>query len=406
MNAKSRRGRIIAVVVITVASGVAFSVAAAALSTRGELRVRQAITGESTAPRLRLSHEYPLRVEPLYDDPSVVSDDELREVLTRIRPKFQRERLQPNYVEHALRAWGGSIDFDDPEVMDGPEMVDFLTDYGRQLASWGPRAQPLFVERPDGVTVNWGTKPGESVHHDHWLACLTEAGLPLSTPIFGPSRRGDTLEEALQEALRDFDPSEREVEWSVMAFGLWLPPDHMVWINRDRRRIDFNLLAETLMRGGKRFGVCGGMHRVYSLMVLLRLDDDYRLLTPEMRETVYDHLRLIRDQISLSQHADGGWGSDWPNGASAYENPLDEPFYRRVIATGHQLEWLAIAYEDLHPNRDVIRRAADWLVETVLKTPEEELLSQYTFYSHVGNALAFWRKTHPAEAWMEFSRRK
>jgi hypothetical protein len=249
------------------------------------------------------------------------------------------------------------------------------------------------------VQINWGKKPGESVHHDHWLACLTEAGVPLDTPIFGPNRRGDTLEDALQEALRDFDPNERETEWSVMAFGMWLPPDHKSWTNRDGRHIDFNLLAETEMRGASRFGVCGGTHRVYSLMALLRLDDEYKLLAPPVREAVYDHLRGVRDAITLSQQEAGNWGTDWPNGKSAHDRPLDEPNYRRVIATGHHLEWLAIAYPDLHPNRDVVRKAAAWLVKTTRDIPQEELLGQYTFFSHVGNALSLWRKTHPADAW-------
>src|SRR5690606_19046663 len=105
------------------------------------------------------------------------------------------------------RAWGSEIQFGEPGIMDGPVMVDFLTDYARHLASWGPEAQPLLVERPTGLEINWGRQPGESIHHDHWLACLTEAGVPLDTPIFGPSRRGDTLNDALQEALRDFDPN-------------------------------------------------------------------------------------------------------------------------------------------------------------------------------------------------------
>jgi hypothetical protein len=228
---------------------------------------------------------------------------------------------------------------------------------------------------------------------------LTEAGLPLDTPIYGPHRRGDTLNDALQEALRDFDPNEREIEWSVMAFGFWLPPDHTSWTNRDGRRIDFDLLAESLMRGASRFGVCGGTHRVYSLMVLLRLDDEHHLLSPMMRDRVFEHLIGVRDAIAASQHSGGEWGSDWPNGITAFQSPLKEPAYRQVIATGHHLEWLAIAYPELQPDRDVVRKAADWLVQTVRDTPQDELMSQYTFYSHVGNALALWRKTHPAEAW-------
>lgn len=403
---RKRQIPLAAIVAVSVVAVAAFAAAAMSLSDRGERRVLQAVTGQPTAPRLALSHKLPLRVEPFYDDPTVVSDAELHDVLDKVKPRLSPEKLSPNHVEHALRTWGGTIRFGERGVMDGPDLVAYLTDYGRQLASWRgvEQAEPLLIERPDGIAVNWGKKPGESVHHDHWLACLSEAGVPLDTPIFGPSRRGDTLEDALQEALRDFDPNEKETEWSVMAFGFWLPPDHKAWVNRDGRRLDFNLLAETEMRGAKRFGVCGGMHRVYSLMVLLRLDDDYQLLRPQVREAVYNHLRNVRDTIVLSQNADGRWRSDWPNGASAREKPLDEPLYRQVIATGHQLEWLAIAYPDLQPPREVVQKAADWVIETARDTPQEQLLREYTFFSHVGNALSLWRKTHPADAWPKLAK--
>ena len=397
---RRRRRWLVAVVAVQVVVVAALTVAAATLSDRGQRRIIEAVTGEATAAPLAVSHKQPFQIEPLYDDPSVVSDEELRDVLAKVRPLFDRTTLQPNYVEHALRAWGSTIEFNDPAVMDGPEMVAFLTDYGAHLASWDrvPDARPLIVEQPGGIGINWGREPGVSVHHDHWLASLTEAGLPLDTPIFGPNRRGDTLNDALQEAIRDYDPNERETEWSVMAFGFWLPPDHTAWTNGEGRRVDFNLLAETLMRGDMRFGVCGGTHRVYSLMVLLRIDDQTRILDPAMREAVYEHLRVVRDRITLNQNEDGSWGTNWPS-ETRLPRPLEEPLSRQVIATGHHLEWLAIAYPDLQPNRDAVRRAADWLVKTVREVPQDEVMSQYTFYSHVGNALALWRKTRPADAW-------
>lgn len=396
-----RRLPLIPIAAVTALTVTAFAAASLTLSDRDGRRLAQAVTGRPTAARLPISHKQPLSVQPLYDDPSVVSDDDLFMVLDKVKPRFTPEHLSPNHVEHALRAWGARIRFQEPGVMDGPAMVDFLTDYGRHLASWRDvrEAEPLLIERPDGIDVNWGKRPGESVHHDHWLACLSEAGASLDTPIFGPSRRGDTLEDALQEAIRDFDPNERETEWSVMTFGFWLPPDHKSWVNRDGRVIDFDLLAETEMRGAKRFGVCGGMHRVYSLMVLLRLDDEYKLLSPPVRDAVYKHLEGVRDAIVASQNADGRWRSDWPDGESARKNPIDEPLYRQVIATGHNIEWLAIAYPELQPDREVVRRAAAWAIKTTRDTPQDALLSQYTFFSHVGNALALWRKTHPADAY-------
>ena len=38
---------------------------------------------------------------------------------------------------------------------------------------------------------------------------------------------------------------------------------------------------------------------------------------------------------------------------------------------------------------------------TVAQTPAE-ILERYTFFSHIGNALALWRHTHPAEFWTKW----
>jgi hypothetical protein len=73
-----------------------------------------------------------------------------------------------------------------------------------------------------------------------------------------------------------------------------------------------------------------------------------------------------------------------------------------VIATGHHLEWLAIAPEMLHPPREQIRKAAKWIIQDTLQQSDETLSEHYTFYSHVGNALALWRKTRPADFWQRW----
>jgi hypothetical protein len=156
------------------------------------------------------------------------------------------------------------------------------------------------------------------------------------------------------------------------------------------------------MRGHLRFGVCNGTHRLYSLMVLVRLDDEFQLLSPERRDEILDHLRSVRDLIAECQFEDGHWPSNWSRGKSALEEPIDDPLYKQVIATGHHLEWLAIAPVELHPSRAQIQKAADWLIETTRAQSAEEIASSYTYFSHVGNALALWRKTHPGEFWSRY----
>lgn len=339
------------------------------------------------------------QVEPLYDDPQVVSDEELAMVLGKVRPRFSRRHLRPNYVEHALRTWGADATFADDAVLSGREMVEFLSNHGRYAKSWGGDTPPLLINETGGVAVRWGDDPSASVHHDHLLASLSEAGVHLQEKVVPPGNRTKTFGSLLQQALRDFRIDERETEWSAMAFALWLPPQTKAWRNSAGRRITFDLLAARLMRGDARLGVCSGTHRLYSLALLWRVDRRHGILSPGVRAAARDYLQRMRDAIAASQFPDGHWASDWARGEASRRRPVDEPEYKAVIATGHHLEWLAIAPPEFQPPREVVRKAARWLVQTTAGKSRAEVLARYTFYSHVGNALTLWRKTRPAEFW-------
>ena len=363
-------------------------------------RLQAEVLGEPMVPSVTLKQYEAIRITPLYDDPRVVSDQQLADVLKRIRPVFSDKELSPNHVEHALRAWGIDAEFQDPRAMSGEQMFEFLTDHGRYLASWGEDTVPLLVQESDGVGIRWGRDHGASVHHDHLMACLTEAGARLDDPVYTAKRNDMTIQDVLQESLRDFRLDERETEWSAMAFGLWLAPSGVKsWKTGDGRLLSFDDLAHRLLRGHQRYGVCSGTHRVYSMMVLIRLDDDFQILSKPVRDEVYAHLKLVRDQITHSQFENGRWPPNWYEGRKAIEEPSDEEEYRSVIATGHHLEWLAIAPEDLHPPREMIYKASDWIIKTTLSQPSATISRNFTFYSHVGNALCLWRKTRPAEFW-------
>ena len=377
-------------------------IAYATLPKQGKSEVQEMITGHKQYPKVVLEKKTAWRVPPLFDDPEVVSDEELAMVLSKVRPKFPHNKNKPNFVEHALRFWHVDAVFQDPDVMSGEEMKNFLTDHGRYLASWGGDIKPLFIDREEGVAIRWGYEEGASVHHDHWLASLTEGGIALDETLVTPSRRM-TVQEAVQEGLRDFHLDERETEWSAMAFGLWLAPDGQKdWTTNDGRVITFDMLAERLIRGHCRYGVCGGTHRVYSLMLLWRLNEEFGILSDDMKEKVWSHLEYVRDTITQSQFEDGHWPWNWADGKKAVEEPEYRDEYQSVIATGHHLEWLAIAPEELHPPREQILKAADWLIKNVESKSPEQIMQHYTFYSHVGSAFSLWRKTRAADFWRKW----
>jgi hypothetical protein len=388
---------------VQLAAVLAFGVAFARSPSDATRRLMQIQKGRLDFPPLEIPREQPLRVAPLYDDPEMVSDEDLAAVLRKIQPRFPSHKMKPNYVEHALRAWGVDSKFRDQYALSGEQMADFLLNHGKYLDSWGAETEPLLREEETGVSIRWGKVEGASVHHDHMLACLTEAGISLNQPVFTPNHHQKSINDVLQQSLRDFRVDERETEWSLLGYGLWLPPLKS-WKNNEGRTITFDLLAERMMRGALPEGVCHGTHRVYSLMALVRLDDQFSndLIKSETRTKIMDHLRKVRDLIQKSQFPDGHWPSNWPEGAAAVKKPVDDELFRRVIATGHHVEWQAIAPEELLLPKEQLHLAAKWLVTTAKSQTQSDILDKYTFFSHVGNALALWRKARPAEFWKKW----
>lgn len=383
-----------------VAAGISAAVVFAPVDAKS--LAREELLGASPYQNIDIPRTQPLRVQPLYNRPDLVSDADLAAVLQQVRPPFGRKEMKPNFVEHALRTWGVDATFKNEKIVSGREMLEFLTDHAKYLTSWGPEIDPLMFERPlGGMAVRWGVERCASYHHDHLLACVTEGGAPLDTPVYGPGRSQHTLNNVVQEALRDFRLDERETEWTAMAFGLWIAP-RREWIGNGGRHYSFDLLVDRLMRGEKQTGVCVGTHRVYSLMLLVRLDDEYDILTDSARAQAWSYLEQVRDAITNSQLADGHWPSNWPDGRAAVDQPITEDLYKQVIATGHHLEWLSIAPPELHPPADKVEAAMRWIIRTTKERTHEEIKQNFTFFSHVGAALANWRQTRPATFWREW----
>ena len=359
------------------------------------------VVGKYVPPVVPIPRTEPVRLAPLYNEPTLVSDDELGKVLAQVRPRFEQTKLRPNFVEHALRAWGVDAEFGDKRVMSGRAMKDFLVDHGKWLAAWGADTVPLLNDADLGVNIRWGLEEGGSVHHDHWLACLTEAGVKLDEPVFTPSHKVHTIADVIEQSLRDFRVDERETEWSAMAFGLWIVPEKS-WRTVDGRVVNFDMLARRLIRGHKRFGVRNGTHRLYSMMLLYRLDDEFNILSKEVRTEIHDHLMGVRENLIASQFEDGHWPTNWMDGKAAVEKPVDDPLYRKVIATGHHIEWMGIAPREFHVPRPQLEKAFRFIIDTTISRPTEEVLGHYTFYSHVVAALSNWRGTRAADFWRTY----
>ena len=362
-------------------------------------------TSQRWAERQAARNLPPLRpraivLTPLYDDPRIATDEQLEATLRKLYPRLRGPEPKINYVDHALRFWGPNAVFDDPDALSGAEMRDLLLNHERFAKVW-PTAPP-FLQRNEKGVLEIRTKEGLATasHTDHTLASVCETGISRDYPVITPKDR-TTFAELMETSLKEFSVDQMEYEWSILAYTLFLPPTTS-WITSEGQQVSFDSLADRLMRESLPNGVCFGNHRLAALVTMLRVDAEISpILKPKTRERIVKFLTLVSQQLVKTQHAYGYWDEGWvgakPKVNKGEESIAGGELKNRIIATGHILEWLAWAPEEIHPPREVLFRAAQWMIHAVEQLDAQEIRENYAFATHAGTALAYWRKTTPAE---------
>ncbi len=358
----------------------------------------------NTRPLMPVLHENPRTVRPQYDYDFVISDRQLNEVLHQLRPKFSPDKPpKTNYVDHALRFWGTKIEFDD-RALDGAQLRDLLVNHKTFAEAWGEHETPLLSMTPHGIAVR--TQQGRSTvsHVDHLLGSLAEVGTPLSYKITAANVDGRLID-MVRDGVMNFSLNQREYEWTTLALAFYAA-NNSPWYSREGQEISYDYLANRIMRETQPDGVCYGQHRLYTLTILLRIDQQMRdqsdqqpsgdessggLIAPQTRDDIMDYLGDMSRRAYQNQSLEGSWDGNWPDLRVPVRDPDTDATSRKVLATGHMLEWWAMAPEELHPPRETIVRAAQWLSRVIIEMEPERIERNYTFLTHAGRALALWR---------------
>ncbi|MCC9605435.1 hypothetical protein LOC68_22965 [Blastopirellula sp. JC732] len=347
-------------------------------------------------PRLRNAPEL---VGPQYDMRELITDDQLRMVLVRLRPRLRHQQPKINHVDHALRFWGADAKFADPECLSGEEMRRMLTNMDVFHEYWGDATRDLITPGESGWGVRTQQGAATASHVDHTLGTLAEIGTPLDFPIKSHDATL-TVRDLLVGALRDFRLNQQEYEWTTIAAASYAADDG-AWVSREGERITFDQLAQRIMRQQWVQGVCYGNHRLFTLAALLRLDEQVGLFQDAAtRDEIIAHLTEATRRLVASQNEAGYWDQNWYDGTQTpVDEGLSDPLSRRLLATGHALEWWAISPAEVQPPRETKIRAGQWLATEVEKMSDDSIRDNYTFLSHVGRALALWRGALPADQW-------
>ncbi len=360
---------------------------------------RAAVQQTLQLPELR---DKPLEITPRYNDPRVVTDQQLTAVLHKLRPRLTGSRPKINHIDHALRMWGNTATFEQKDAISGAAMQRLLLSDKQFQQTWGEDEAPLLRRDENGVSVRTQLGAATASHVDHTLATLAESGVPLSTPIV--TRSGEaTVGDIAREAFSTFSLNQAEYEWTTLAVVLYAP-HREAWISGEHQRIDFDMLARRIIRQPLNQGVCFGNHRLYTLASLLQIDEMQReskgdgILSEAGRRDILEHLKDCSRRLTATQDAAGWWDRNWHTGAPLAADQKLDTRARRLLATGHALEWWAIAPQETLPPRETIIRAGQWLASEVSNLDDATVTKNFTFLTHVGRALALWRQTFPA-AW-------
>jgi hypothetical protein len=331
----------------------------------------------------------PLRIEPVERLPPTAGATSAAATLDRLRPQHP-ETLAT--MLHAMRLFGQGVAYTLPGRMKPVSAADIALDEDLQRASFAGKSG-LFVTRY-GVrnlvaSAHDGVKsPEGQAHVDQLLAVLAETGVPLTHRVRVDGSERD-VRSLLEDSLACFD-MKQEIEWTALAYALYLPPK-ATWTDKFGRTFSFDDLADELLsRAFDRSGIaCDGTHLLYSLTVLLRSDEIAPILSGESRRRVTARLRDVSARVVAGQEADGSWSVGWYRSGDRTAAPgsTGGPQPQKVLVTGHHIEWLLLLPRDLRPDEDCLRRGSSWLGDQLQSAPAETIRKNYCPYSHAGKIL-------------------
>lgn len=319
---------------------------------------------------------------PISRSESILTLARLSSRMVPLRSSREVQRQRIHLLLHSLRLWGAKAEFIVPGALNGREMVSILLN-ASEYASFCPGGGPLIVDGDRGFAVYVGDSFDAASHTDKLLAVLAEAGVPLGEKVTTRGRRG-TVSDILDEALMRFEIDQSELEWTTVAFAAYLSPARS-WVNRFGEEFSFDALARALLARKPGVGPCYGVHVLYALAYLARVDEAKEILSPGVRVCVIDKLKATSRHLAEAQFRTGCWTPDWyrdvPPGRRR-RTPPQLALKNILRCTGHHLEWIAIAPRRLRPNIACISSASRFVCRELLSLDQQSIDKDYSPYSH------------------------
>jgi hypothetical protein len=237
------------------------------------------------------------------------------------------------------------------------------------------------------LLIHWPSL--EEGHDGQLLAAMAECGVPANAIV--RTSRGDwTIQEWLNAACTRGDALE-EPEFLATPFAIYFSGHPSRFIGF--RGYCDDILDRLINSDAGSTGTCSGTHRLYSIAVLLNVNQSVPIMTSESEEQGRQYLQRIGSQLEAIQHEDGAWRLDWAD---------DRPFLAPqdtsvswggdVQITAHHLEWIAVNPFQTMEDTTVLR-ALRFLDRCIREASDRDISRDYCGYTHALRAMLLWGTT-------------
>lgn len=293
----------------------------------------------------------------------------------------RQEVTSVSHALHYLYFYGNNFTLNSPDG-NSVLLLNALL-HGQACERYCP-SKPLFFRGADGFlrsSIN-GIDDGEA-HIGQTLAFLGSAGVSSSQEIECFSEDVQ-IRDVVQSSLATFTAT-GEIEWLLASFLYYLPPERH-WVNRWGNHYSFDACAKILVARRYGEGPCSGTHALAVLAMMLRVESEYDILSDDVEASVRDYLIGASDLLSHNQCNSGGWDHRWwiPDRSTYSLNTLT------LHATGHHLEWILDAPQEVRPSQTVIQRSIQACRNALAKATPEDCDKNICHYTHAIKSVLYF----------------
>ncbi|GHT18184.1 hypothetical protein FACS1894189_5690 [Planctomycetales bacterium] len=358
----------------------------------------------------------PIRIEPVGNPQHIVTEKQLAVALAASLPLWHPPSV-PSLV-HELKLWGKNCNFP-PETVGGKGrtgqmMIETLLNdqicAENTVILGDGRGGSYLIDSPYGIhPIQSGSYDAmeyrAETHFGKLTMLMALTGVPLSTPVTTASGRTGTLADILQDTIMNFDWS-KELEFAGCSFALWLPPEKS-WMNQFDETFTFDDLMNRLLAIPLGKGTCGGCHVPYTVVMLLRVNEQYPIIETKTRQRAEAWIKHVIDVLVQNQLPDGTWDRDW--GKTGEKGMLyNDIILDKITVIGHHLEWIALLPESFDVPKEMIQKAIVAVTEQIEQLPPVAKRSFKTVLpcSHAAKALALLMRQESFEVWQRLNQSK